>query len=168
MIDRNVNDRDKRIWGNVMWKERLTVKICSGAACADTHNICDTGKTNLCICDTDFFWKTTAAECATQVALNKDCDVAQTASDQCSIANSECRDDSGTDKCLCETTHYANGGACVLRKSPKVSCASGECVTHASCDSGTSICVCDAGYDPSLTISPTMCKFKLGYNALVT
>lgn len=54
-------------------------------------------------------------------------------------------------------------------KSPKASCASGECVTHASCDSGTSKCVCDAGYDPSPTTRPTMCKFQLGCNiTLVT
>ena len=56
----------------------------------------------------------------------------------------------------------------IAGKSPKVTCTSGECVTHASCDSGTNKCVCDAGYDPSPTISPTMCKFKLGCNTLVT
>ncbi|CAG2228685.1 unnamed protein product [Mytilus edulis] len=66
---------------------------CSSATCDDTNNICDT-----------------------EVALNKDCEVAQTASDQCSIANSECTDDcTGTDKCLCKANHYENGGACVLR-----------------------------------------------------
>ncbi|XP_063446871.1 protein draper-like [Mytilus trossulus] len=228
---------------------------CSSAACDDTNNICDTGKTDLCICNTGFFRKTSAAECAARVALNQNCEAAQTSSDQCSIALSECRDDSGTDKCLCETTYYEDGGACVLqkalnsactnglpagqckdtlaeckdnsgfkclcktgnfekkdgtcakqiaalndtcvvsepapdqcavdnaecrtdgtakcqckvthyvnvaactiRKSPKVSCGSGECVAHASCDTDTSKCVCDAGYDPSPTISPTMCS----------
>lgn len=55
-----------------------------------------------------------------EVALNGNCDVTDTAPDQCSVANSACRDDgTGTDKCLCETTHYENAGACELSKTRK-------------------------------------------------
>ncbi|XP_071132926.1 uncharacterized protein [Mytilus edulis] len=101
-------------------------KDCSSATCDDTHNICDTGKTNVCICDTGFFRKTSAAECAARFALNKVCEAAQTASDQCSIANSEYRDALGTDKCLCKHTHYETGGVCVLKIALKAACTDGH------------------------------------------
>lgn len=39
---------------------------CSGegVTCADANNICDTSDTNLCICNTGYYRKTNAAECA--------------------------------------------------------------------------------------------------------
>ncbi|CAG2228686.1 unnamed protein product [Mytilus edulis] len=138
---------------------------CSSATCDDTHNICDTGKTNVCICDTGFFRKPLLQNVPhiqqhiliirfdLQIigfALNKVCEAAQTASDQCSIANSECRDDSGTDKCLCKPTHYETGGACVLKVGLDGNCdttdsATDQCsVVDTECrDDGTeSKCLC--------------------------
>lgn len=40
-----------------------------------------------------------------------------TVSDQCGVANTECRDDGlGNDKCLCSSTHYESSSTCVLSK----------------------------------------------------
>lgn len=50
----------------------------------------------------------------TEVGLDGTCDSTDSATDQCSVADTECRNDgAGTDKCLCETTFYPDGGTCV-------------------------------------------------------
>ncbi|XP_076073660.1 uncharacterized protein LOC143045198 isoform X3 [Mytilus galloprovincialis] len=147
---------------------------CKGTGvgdCTDSNNICDTNS-HKCACSTTSY-KKNATTCATKVAFNATCVVAEPAKDQC-VANTECKNAgvTGTYQCLCKATHYESAGSCEPRKSPKVNCASGECVSHASCDSGTNKCVCDAGYDPSPTISPTMCNgvvkvFTLSYMYVV-
>ncbi|CAC5385278.1 unnamed protein product [Mytilus coruscus] len=121
--------------------------------CTETTNIvCDT----ICKCSPGTFRKTTAAECATKVAaLDDTCDATDSASDQCAVADAECRID-GTAKCLCKATHYVDAAACTLRKNPDATCGGDECVLHASCVATK--CVCDAGYTPSPTTTPTMCK----------
>ncbi|CAC5397766.1 unnamed protein product [Mytilus coruscus] len=135
-------------------------EACTGAGagdCSEANNVCDT----TCKCATNFFRKTSPAECAAQVAaLDGVCDTAQTASDQCAVADSECRTDSGSDKCLCKATHYTDGAACTIRKNPDIACsATGECVTNAECDvGGTDKCECNAGYNETPTVSPTMCS----------
>ncbi|CAG2237438.1 unnamed protein product [Mytilus edulis] len=71
---------------------------CTGSGvgnCAETtHIVCDT----TCKCDTGFFRKTTAAECSARVGFEIGCDAAQIASDQCSVDETECKEDAGTDK----------------------------------------------------------------------
>lgn len=51
----------------------------------------------------------------------------------------------------------------IAEKTPDVACvATGQCVTNAECDtSGTSTCVCNAGYTATPTAAPIMCKFIL-------
>ncbi|XP_071132921.1 adhesive plaque matrix protein 2-like [Mytilus edulis] len=125
--------------------------------CKDTLADCRNKSGFKCLCKTGNFEKKDGT-CAAQIAaLNGPCVASDPAPDQCAVDNAECITN-GTAKCQCKVTHYVNVAACAIRKSPKGSCAPGECVTHASCDSGTSKCVCDAGYDPSPTISPTMCS----------
>ncbi|XP_076073654.1 uncharacterized protein LOC143045196 [Mytilus galloprovincialis] len=137
-------------------KITLTGACTATTQCADPQAECHAAK-HTCGCKATHFVNTAGA-CSPKVAFKASCVVAETAKDQC-VADTECKDDgSGTNKCLCKATHYDSSGTCTPRKSPKVNCASGECVTHATCDSGTSKCVCDAGYDPSPTISPTMCS----------
>ncbi|VDH89149.1 Hypothetical predicted protein [Mytilus galloprovincialis] len=129
---------------------------CKGTGigdCTDTSNICG-GTSKKCECSTTSY-KENATTCATKMALNVAFTATQTG--QCTDSNAECHATKHT--CGCKSTHFVNkAGACHQRKSPKVNCASGECVSHASCDSGTNKCVCDAGYDPSPIISPTMCN----------
>lgn len=49
--------------------------------------------------------------------LNAVCDGTDSASEQCSAANSECRDDGlGANKCLCSISHYDNGADCLFSK----------------------------------------------------
>ncbi|XP_076073658.1 uncharacterized protein LOC143045198 isoform X1 [Mytilus galloprovincialis] len=139
--------------------------------CADPQAECNATK-HTCGCKSTHFVNKTGA-CHQKVAFNATCVVAEPAKDQC-VANTECKNAgvTGTYQCLCKATHYESAGSCEPRKSPKVNCASGECVSHASCDSGTNKCVCDAGYDPSPTISPTMCNgvvkvFTLSYMYVV-
>ena len=53
----------------------------------------------------------------TEVAIDVACDIADMATDQCSVANTACRDDgSGTNKCLCTTDYYKSGTTCVGSK----------------------------------------------------
>ncbi|XP_076076093.1 uncharacterized protein LOC143046938 [Mytilus galloprovincialis] len=119
--------------------------------CAATNAVCQITDL-ICVCMANFFADKNAG-CSSQVtALDGVCDAADSAPDQCVVPDSECR----SDKCLCKATHYTAGGACVIRKSPDATCGGAECVTHASCVSTK--CVCDAGYTPSPTVSPTMCN----------
>ncbi|CAC5394664.1 unnamed protein product [Mytilus coruscus] len=141
---------------------------CTGSGvgdCADTNNICDT-TSHKCACNPTSYLKDGTTECADKVAaLDGTCDATDSALDQCAVTNSECRID-GTAKCLCKATHYVKNSACTIRKNPNATCSGDECVTHASCVSTK--CKCDAGYTPSPTTSPTMCKFKLNCNKLST
>lgn len=51
---------------------------------------------------------------------------------------------------------------------PDANCGGDECVINASCVETK--CACDAGYIPSPTVSPTMCRFNfnINYNNLAT
>lgn len=53
---------------------------------------------------------------------------------------------------------------------PGDTCAVHQCVTHASCNTTSSLnkCQCNAGYTATPTGKPTMCKFKLICNVTVT
>ncbi|CAG2218601.1 unnamed protein product [Mytilus edulis] len=118
--------------------------ICTGAGvgdCTDANNVCDTN----CRCADNFFPKTSPAECASQIALNANCDTAQTSADQCTGSDVECRADSGTDKCLCKATHYDNSGTCATRTALNGACTtSAQCAANTDCrdDSGTDKCLC--------------------------
>ncbi|CAC5385275.1 unnamed protein product [Mytilus coruscus] len=135
---------------------------CTGGGSGDctekTNIVCDT----TCKCSPSTFRKTTATECAAQIGFEQCCEATQTASDQCSVPETECKDDAGTKKCMCKATYYSDGRACQTRIKPNIACtAAGQCVTHATCDTtDTDTCVCDAGYTPSPTISPSMYMMK--------
>ncbi|XP_076073645.1 uncharacterized protein LOC143045191 [Mytilus galloprovincialis] len=134
--------------------------------CAEKNAaICDSG-TKKCICSDNFFRKTAATECAAQVTLKATCSATETTPDQCSIANSECRDDSGTDKCLCETTHHETGGACVLNKDYGDQCTGsevGNCkkATHIICDT-----TCKCSPTTFRKTTPAECATRIAYKAI--
>ena len=53
----------------------------------------------------------------TEVAINGVCDMTDTATDQCSVANTACSDDgAGTKKCLCKSDYYESSGTCADSK----------------------------------------------------
>ncbi|XP_076076061.1 uncharacterized protein LOC143046890 [Mytilus galloprovincialis] len=65
-----------------------------------------------------------------------------TAADQCGGSDVECRDDSGTDKCLCKTTHYDASGTCTT----KINLNGGCNVAHTEpCADANSYCKDDSG-----------------------
>ncbi|VDI40662.1 Hypothetical predicted protein [Mytilus galloprovincialis] len=143
--------------------------------CKETNAAkCDSG-TSKCICSDSFFRKTTATECAanrtkktktkyylqfTEVALDGTCIVTDSAKDQCSVVNTECRTEGSESKCLCKATHYSDGSACQTRKKPEETCAAHQCVTHATCNTTTNPnkCKCKIGYTATPTTTPTMYK----------
>lgn len=47
--------------------------------------------------------------------LTTGCDATDPATDQCDVADSECRVD-GTAQCLCKATHYTDSTACTISK----------------------------------------------------
>jgi len=53
----------------------------------------------------------------TEVTIDGACDIADTATDQCSVANTACSDDgAGAKKCLCTSDYYASSSTCVDSK----------------------------------------------------
>ncbi|XP_076073648.1 uncharacterized protein LOC143045193 isoform X2 [Mytilus galloprovincialis] len=75
----------------------------------------------------------------------------------CSEANNICV--AGTSKCACATTSFRKGGTeCATRIVPGATCAAKQCVTHASCNTTSTKCKCDAGYTATPTTKPTMCS----------
>ncbi|CAC5397761.1 unnamed protein product [Mytilus coruscus] len=122
-------------------------ETCSvNSDCTESNAVnCDTTSGN-CICEDTFFRKTTPAACASRVALNGVCELAQTSTEQCAIDNSECIDVSGTVRCICSTTHYETGGACELRIALDTDCTSSDqCVADTDCrdnGAGTDQCQC--------------------------
>lgn len=48
----------------------------------------------------------------TGVGFEIGCDAAQIASDQCSVDETECKEDAGTDKCLCKDIYYSDESTC--------------------------------------------------------
>ncbi|XP_063446872.1 slit homolog 1 protein-like [Mytilus trossulus] len=113
-----------------------------------------------CTCSDGYFRKTTATECAAKVALDATCIVTDSAKDQCSVVNTECRTDGSESKCLCKATHYSDGNACQTSKKPEETCAAKQCVTHATCNtkSNPNKCQCNAGYTATPATTPTMCS----------
>ncbi|CAG2196011.1 unnamed protein product [Mytilus edulis] len=146
-------------WYSMCYKNCFKKSCTAGQPtdqCVDTNAECNATSLT-CGCKSTHIVNKDGA-CNPKGTLNTICGVAETAQYQCE-ANTECQDDgNGTKTCLCKTSHYESSGACTLRKSPQATCASNECVVHSTCDSGTRTCVCDAGYNPSPTISPTMCS----------
>ncbi|CAG2196012.1 unnamed protein product [Mytilus edulis] len=152
----------------------------SNAACDATASKCQ--------CKSAHFVSKKTGACKLVVpALDGAYEASDSASEQCAVDNSECRN-VGTDKCLCKATHYVKEPlvqsnaeiaagfkclcktnnfenkdvTCAARIKPNIACtAAGQCVTHATCDTtDTDKCVCDASYTPSPIIIPTMCKLK--------
>ncbi|VDI58693.1 Hypothetical predicted protein [Mytilus galloprovincialis] len=164
----NVCTSTKCACSTTSFKEDSTTKCASKIAldgtctaspagqCIDTNAACHA--THLkCKCKSSFF-ANKAAACASEIAaLNDACDATDPSPGQCAKDNSECRIDGSGGKCLCKTTHYTDGGNCVIRIVPGASCASTQCVNHASCNT-TSKCQCDAGYTATPTAKPTMCN----------
>ncbi|CAG2237442.1 unnamed protein product [Mytilus edulis] len=132
---------------------------CSGSGagdCSEANNICVAG-TSKCACATTSFRKG-GTECATRIVLKATCVVAETDPDQC-VVGAECKDDGkGAKKCLCKTTHYESSANCVPRIVPGATCAAKQCVTHASCNTTSTKCKCDAGYTATPTAKPTICS----------
>ncbi|CAG2208960.1 unnamed protein product [Mytilus edulis] len=120
--------------------------------CKETTNIaCDT----TCKCAAGFFRKG-GTECAARVALKATCVIADTSPNQC-VADTECKDDGkSAKKCLCKATHYESSSACKPRIVPGVACAAHQCVTHATCNTTSNKCKCDAGFNATPTTKPTM------------
>ncbi|CAC5385273.1 unnamed protein product [Mytilus coruscus] len=152
------------------YKKDSTTKCVTKIALAGTCTTSPTGQcaatnaechaTHLkCECMSSYFANKNGA-CASQVtALDRTCDGKDSATDQCSVANTECTVDGAGSKCLCKTTHYKKGGACEIRKKPdEEGCAASQCVTHATCNTKSSPtkCECDAGYTATPTATPTM------------
>ena len=53
----------------------------------------------------------------TGVAIDGACDIADTATDQCLVANTACSDDgAGAKKCLCTSNYYKSGSTCLASK----------------------------------------------------
>ncbi|CAC5392731.1 unnamed protein product [Mytilus coruscus] len=139
-------------------KIELNAVCMEGDECADTLAICDLHKLK-CLCTQRYFEKNDGT-CAARINyLEHTCDATQSASDQCIPTNSECRMD-GTARCLCKTTYYAFRRVCRIRKSPNASCRTNQCVIHAKCTNDS--CKCDADYEATPIISPTMCSYSSG------
>ncbi|VDI40888.1 Hypothetical predicted protein [Mytilus galloprovincialis] len=125
--------------------------------CVDTNAECD-ATDSICSCTTSYF-KNKKSVCVAQITtIDHTCDATQTADDQCSVDDTECRNDGTESKCLCKTTHYKNGAACAIRKKPEETCAAHQCVTHATCNTTANKCKCNAGYTATPTTTPTMCS----------
>ncbi|XP_071132918.1 uncharacterized protein DDB_G0272530-like [Mytilus edulis] len=120
----------------------------TNAECHATHSKCE--------CTSSYFANKNGA-CASKVALDATCFATETTTDQCSVDDTECRNDGTGSKCLCKTSHYKDGTGCVIRIVPGATCAANQCITHASCNT-TSKCQCKAGYTATPTIKPTMCS----------
>ena len=49
----------------------------------------------------------------TEVSIDGACAIADTATDQCAVTNTACRDDgTGANKCLCTSDYYKSGSTC--------------------------------------------------------
>ena len=53
----------------------------------------------------------------TEVTIGGVCDIADTATDQCSVTNTACSDDgAGAKKCLCTSDYYESSSTCLDSK----------------------------------------------------
>ena len=124
--------------------------------CSETNNVC--GSSNVCVCSMSTF-RTIANTCVNKVSVNATCNNTETATDQCSDANSACSDDgTGGYKCLCTSTYFDSSGTCTLRKKPGEGCASDQCVVNAMCSATNNTCACNTGYEATPTATPTSCE----------
>ncbi|CAG2250965.1 FBN1 [Mytilus edulis] len=116
MQDRSFVNKDGACDPNVGWLELAYARILPQInVVLPTRRVGNDGAGDKCLCiDTHF---SDGTSCQTKVAgLNTTCDGAVSATDQCSTAGTECKDDgTGTDRCLCKPTYYPDGSTCVLR-----------------------------------------------------
>ncbi|XP_063446875.1 delta and Notch-like epidermal growth factor-related receptor [Mytilus trossulus] len=127
--------------------------------CADPNAECD-GKALTCVCNDNYF-ENKESVCASQVTtIDHNCDSTETSEDQCSVADTECRNDGAGSKCLCKTSHFKDGTTCTIRKKPEETCTADQCVIHATCNTTSNLnkCKCNAGYTATPTTTPTMCS----------
>lgn len=52
--------------------------------------------------------------------MTGNCDGTDSATDQCSVTNTECRDDGAGSQCLCIDTHYSDGTDCQTSKTRNI------------------------------------------------
>ncbi|CAG2237439.1 FBN1 [Mytilus edulis] len=124
--------------------------------CADTNAEC-VGDPLTCECKTAHFVNKDGA-CDPNVGLAGTCDSTDSATDQCSVADTTCRNDGAGDKCLCIDTHFSDGTGCqtkvaglnttcdgAVSATDQCSTAGTECKDDGT---GTDRCLCKPTYYP--------------------